>query len=140
MKVNTQELERQSRKLRDQAYRLDDIEDTVRRIRRVLRQETIGEEFSEPLRAAVLEIDQRSQELRQLRIALQEISRLYEDSEQQILLEADAAAVHNQHTAYAILPVHPFLPWIFDPLPDFYLEDFIEDLFDRILDYLTGGD
>lgn len=97
MRVKTDELARQADELHSMAYRLNDIQDTVLRITRNLSLESVGEKFRPKLQLAARAIGERSDELRRMRVALNQIAQLYERCEMTVLDEADHAVVHHDH-------------------------------------------
>lgn len=93
MKVNTDELQRQAAQLRNLSVRLNNIQDSVLQVSRVLSQESIGEKFRQPLRKAAENINRRSAELDRMRAALRQIAQMYEETELRIVDETEHATV-----------------------------------------------
>jgi hypothetical protein len=91
MKVNTEELNRQASQLRRLAQRLNDLQDSVLRITRNLARESVGERFLPALTSAAQEIGKRSDDMGQMRRALQQIAEMYETAEMRIVDEAEHA-------------------------------------------------
>lgn len=98
MRVNTEELQRQADELLRVAGRVNDIQDSVLRIARNLGREKFGEDFRTPLNGAAAALGRRSEDLRKMRGALQQISRLYERAEMNATDEAEHAAIHHRHS------------------------------------------
>ena len=137
MKVNTDELNRQADQLRYIAYRLSDIEDSVLQISRSLSRERFGERFRMPLWQAARSIDNRSDELRRMTSALNQIARLYERTETGIVDEADHAVIHHPQWITGIIPIPriipiPWMPPI--PVPHWPGRDRLEDVFHDVID------
>lgn len=143
MRVNTDELTRQAYQLRSVANRLNDIQDSVLRIARNLSRESVGERFYPSLRQAANAIGERSDDLRKMRAALSQISRLYEKSEGQIIDEAQHAAVHYEQRPTGVISIPRI---IIDPIPrptpvpiptPWFDRERISEIFDRI--YYNDG-
>lgn len=105
MRVNTDELQRQADELQAVASRMNDIQDSVLRIARNLGREQFGERFRYPLNSAAASVGKRSEELRRMRSALQQISRLYERTETGIVEEAEHASVHHQQNGIGSISI-----------------------------------
>lgn len=115
MRVNTDELERQAANLNNQMRQLYELQDSVLRIARNLSRESATESFDASLRSAAHAIEQNCRDLGQLRMALLQIASLYERSENRIVDEAEAAAVHNEHSDYTIMPLPGINDWFVSP-------------------------
>lgn len=129
MRVNTQELERQSASLNVQTHRLYELQDSVLRIARDLSAQSVTEPFNMQLRAAANAIEQSCRDLGQLRMALLQIASLYERSENCILDEAEAAVVRNEHSPYVITALPGINEWNLPPLfsTDAFLSQLLSD-------------
>lgn len=109
MKVNTDELNRQAMELRRIAARINDIEDSVQRVSRVLSRERFGERFRSPLNSMARTITGRAEELNRMSSALQQISALYEGAETRIIDEAEHANVHYEHDLFGFITIPSIL-------------------------------
>lgn len=120
MKVNTTEMERQVRALRNAANRIHEIQNSVLRISRNIRAERFGERFTPALNAAVASVGNRGEELGRLREALAQIASVYEQTEVRVLEEAESASIHflRLPTRLVVIPgwVPPPAPIIIDGL------------------------
>ena len=101
MKIQTDELERQSVELRRLTSRMSDISETVRRVSRMLSRERFGEEFRPSLQSVERGISERAEEISILSNALSQISQMYEQTELRIMDEAEHAHVHFPHATVA---------------------------------------
>lgn len=115
MRVNTDELQRQADELQAVARRINDIQDSVLRITRNLCREQFGERFRYPLNQAAASVGRRSEDLRRMRTALQQISRHYEVTETRITDEAEHASVHYEQNGIGSLPIPDVFSGLVDP-------------------------
>lgn len=118
MRVNTEELERQSANLNTQTRQLYELQDSVLRIARDLSTQSVTEPFDWQLRTVADAIERSCEDLGQLRMALLQIASLYERSETRIQEEAEAAAVSNEHSPFTITPLPSMTDWILPLLSD----------------------
>lgn len=85
MKVNTNELLRQSEQFLDAMNRMMEFRDTVLKVDRNLSRERTGERFHEPLKAAADQIERQARDLRNLQKALEQIAEAYSSCETRIV-------------------------------------------------------
>lgn len=115
MKVNTQRLEEQAGLLRGLSHSVSGIQDSVLRTVRSLSRESIGEEFRIPILALAASVENRAEELMRMGRVLQDIARIYERSEQEVLDEADHANIHHPHFGTGAIPIPDFPRFILNP-------------------------
>lgn len=108
MKVNTQRLEEQANELREISYRMRAIQDSVLHTAQVLSRQQFGEQFRRPIRSAAGKVESRSDDLMKLSRALEQIARLYERTEQDIVDETQSANLHFEFFRPGVIPIFPF--------------------------------
>lgn len=107
MKIQTDELNRQSEELRRITSRIYDVSETIRRVSRMLSRERFGEEFRPSLERMEQSVCERAEEISILSSALSQISQMYEQTETRILDEADAANIHFRPYDLRLIPFVP---------------------------------
>lgn len=105
MRVNTEELLRQSEALYNTAFRLDALLDEVLHIKGSLEQEVTSGKFEAVLRSTANVISQQQQDLKKLGAGLEEISQLYEQFENAIADHAQDSQMRIQSIGYKVIPI-----------------------------------
>lgn len=93
MKVNTKELLQQADQLRAVVHKTLDVREDVRRVHGALRTESVGDEFTPALRAAIRDIENQAADLELFWRALRVIANAYEDTEERILDRVEGSGV-----------------------------------------------
>ena len=89
MKTNTEELLRQSCRLKSAAIRVQETKDAVICIDRILSRQSIGEKFHPGIQATAIQVERIAQDLDRMRFLLEQVAEEYESCEKRILDRAE---------------------------------------------------
>ena len=85
MKVNTDELYRQTLQFQPMIRKMSEINEEIRAASRALNQESIGDDFLPVLQQAAARTEAQLMDLEKLRLALEQIAQCYADCEDKII-------------------------------------------------------
>ncbi|MBQ6832066.1 MAG: hypothetical protein IJO28_05465 [Oscillospiraceae bacterium] len=85
MKVNTDELYRQTLQFQPMVRKMSELSDGIQQIAKALSRESIGDDFLPVLQQAAARTEAQLMDLEKLRLALEQIAQCYTDCEDRIL-------------------------------------------------------
>ena len=104
MKVNTVELQNQASQMRDIVWRMMEIRQAMLRAGDRLMEESIGERFRPAIQAQADSVERLTSDVLQLRRALEQIARTYEDCENQIVDGAEDEHIYKVRPGMISIP------------------------------------